>query len=82
MKPLVGRFAPATRCADRVGHVDGELRLLVLPDASTCALLELAEPEPLLRIESLAYSASGRPLEHCRALHRCKASRLHVKTTT
>jgi GntR family transcriptional regulator len=54
----------------------------VLPDASTCALLELAEPEPLLRIESLAYSASGRPLEHYRALHRCRASRLHVKTTT
>lgn len=54
----------------------------VLPDASTCALLGLAEPEPLLRIESLAYGPTGRPLEHYRALHRCKTSRLHVKTTT
>lgn len=54
----------------------------VLPDAATCSLLELDEPEPLLRIESLAYSATGRPLEHYRALHRCKTSRLHVKTTT
>lgn len=54
----------------------------VLPDASVCALLEMAEPEPLLRIESIAYSSSGRPLEHYRALHRCKSSRLHVKTTT
>ncbi|HUG23495.1 GntR family transcriptional regulator [Piscinibacter sp.] len=54
----------------------------VMPDASTCLLLALAEPEPLLRIESLAYGPTGRPLEHYHALHRCKASRLHVKTTT
>ena len=54
----------------------------VLPDAETCRLLELEGPEPLLRIESLAYGPTGRPLEHYLALHRCKASRLHVKTTT
>lgn len=54
----------------------------VLPDAETCALLGMTEPEPLLRIESIAYGADGRPLEHYRALHRCKSSRLHVQTTT
>ena len=53
----------------------------VLPDASTQELLGLAAPEPLLRIESIAYSANGRPVEHYRALHRCQSSRLHVKTT-
>ena len=42
----------------------------------------MTEPEPLLRIESIAYGANGRPLEHYRALHRCKSSRLHVQTTT
>jgi len=40
-----------------------------------------ASAEPLLRIESIAYGANGRPLEHYRALHRCKSSRLHVQTT-
>ncbi|HEX5685898.1 MAG TPA: GntR family transcriptional regulator [Ideonella sp.] len=54
----------------------------VLPDAETCRLLELATPEALLRIESIAYGPSGRPLEHYRALHRCATSRLHVQTTT
>jgi GntR family transcriptional regulator len=54
----------------------------VLPDAATCELLGLATPEPLLRIESLATNSSGRPLEHYVALHRCKTSRLHMKTTT
>lgn len=54
----------------------------VLPDAQTCELLALPQPEPLLRIESIAYGANGRPLEHYRALHRCKSSRLHVQTTT
>ncbi|MGF6349832.1 GntR family transcriptional regulator [Variovorax sp. W2I14] len=54
----------------------------VLPDAETCKLLDLPHPEPLLRIESIAYGANGRPLEHYRALHRCKTSRLHVQTTT
>ena len=54
----------------------------VLPDDQTCRLLALPGPEPLLRIESIAYGANGRPLEHYRALHRCKTSRLHVQTTT
>lgn len=54
----------------------------VLPDGPTAALLEVTEPEPLLRIESIAYGANGRAIEHYRALHRCKASRLHVQTTT
>ena len=54
----------------------------VLPDAATSQLLEMATPEALLRIESIAYGANGRPIEHYRALHRCTASRLHVQTTT
>ncbi len=54
----------------------------IQPDAETCELLGMKEPEPLLRIESIAYGANGRPLEHYRALHRCKSSRLHVQTTT
>ena len=54
----------------------------VQPDAQTCELLGMKEPEPLLRIESIAYGANGRALEHYRALHRCKSSRLHVQTTT
>jgi GntR family transcriptional regulator len=54
----------------------------VLPDADTARLLALSEPEPLLRIESIAYNPSGRALEYYQALHRCKSSRLHVKTTT
>jgi len=54
----------------------------VLPDAPTRALLEMDTTEPLLRIESIAYGANGRALEHYRALHRCQSSRLHVKTTT
>lgn len=54
----------------------------VLPDADTSQLLEMATPEALLRIESIAYGANGRPIEHYRALHRCTASRLHVQTTT
>ncbi|QRF57318.1 GntR family transcriptional regulator [Variovorax sp. UC122_21] len=54
----------------------------VLPDAQTCELLNLSAPEPLLRIESIAYGLNGRPLEHYLALHRSKSSRLHVQTTT
>lgn len=54
----------------------------VLPDDDTARLLDLAQPEPLLRIESIAYNANGRALEHYTALHRCTSSRLHVKTTT
>lgn len=54
----------------------------VLPDARTRALLEMDAAEPLLRIESIAYGPNGRALEHYRALHRCRSSRLHVKTTT
>lgn len=54
----------------------------VLPDGPTAGLLEVTGPEPLLRIESIAYGANGRALEHYRALHRCKSSRLHVQTTT
>lgn len=54
----------------------------VLPDADTRELLGISAQEPLLRIESIAYGANGRPVEHYRALHRCQSSRLHVKTTT
>lgn len=54
----------------------------VIPDADTQALLGITAQEPLLRIESIAYGANGRPVEHYRALHRCQSSRLHVKTTT
>lgn len=54
----------------------------VLPDAQTRELLDIDSSEPLLRIESIAYGANGRPLEHYQALHRCRSSRLHVKTTT
>lgn len=54
----------------------------VLPDTETHALLALTTPEPLLRIESIAYASTGRPVEHYRALHRCQSSRLHVQTST
>lgn len=54
----------------------------VLADAQNSALLEITGHEPLLRIESVAFGANGRPLEHYRALHRCQSSRLHVQTTT
>jgi GntR family transcriptional regulator len=54
----------------------------VLPDEATAELLGLTVPEPLLRIESLAFNHNGRVVEHYKALHRCKTSRLHVKTTT
>jgi GntR family transcriptional regulator len=54
----------------------------VLADATTHALLQMGDPEPLLQIESIAYGSNGRPLEHYRALHRCRSSRLHVQTTT
>lgn len=53
----------------------------VLADAPTCELLKLDQPEPLLRIESIAYGAKGRPVEYYRALHRCGSSRLHVQTS-
>ncbi|MET0209728.1 MAG: GntR family transcriptional regulator [Burkholderiaceae bacterium] len=54
----------------------------VLPDAETSRLLEMVELEPLLQIESIAYGPNGRAIEHYRALHRCKSSRLHVQTKT
>jgi GntR family transcriptional regulator len=54
----------------------------VLADAPTCELLGITNAEPLLRIESVAYGANGRPLEYYQALHRCQSSRLHVQTTT
>jgi GntR family transcriptional regulator len=54
----------------------------VLADAQSSALLEITGHEPLLRIESVAFGANGRPLEHYSALHRCQSSRLHVQTTT
>ncbi|MDW5440936.1 GntR family transcriptional regulator [Polaromonas sp. SM01] len=53
----------------------------VLSDGPTSELLKLAQPTPLLRIESIAYGANGRPVEYYRALHRCESSRLHVQTT-
>ncbi|MDR2335851.1 MAG: GntR family transcriptional regulator [Burkholderiaceae bacterium] len=53
----------------------------VMPDETTRQLLEISDHEPLLRIESIAYGANGRPVEHYRALHRCQSNRLHVKTT-
>jgi GntR family transcriptional regulator len=54
----------------------------VVPDVETAALLQIATSEPLLRIESVAYSSTGRALEYYRALHRCQSSRLHVQTST
>lgn len=54
----------------------------VLPEGDTAALLMVTPMEPLLRIESIAYGANGRPIEYYRAVHRCKTSRLHVQTTT
>lgn len=53
----------------------------VLPDETTRTCLGIEGQEPLLRIESIAYGASGRPVEHYCAVHRCQSSRLHVKTT-
>lgn len=54
----------------------------VLPDADTSRLLGISTQEPLMRIESIAYGGSGRPVEFYRALHRCQSSRLHLQTTT
>ena len=54
----------------------------VMPDAKTSELLGITAVEPLMRIESIAYSSNGRPLEYYNALHRCQSSRLHVQTTT
>jgi GntR family transcriptional regulator len=52
----------------------------VLPDARTRELLQIDSLEPLLRIESIAYAANGRAIEHYVALHRCQSTRLHVRT--
>lgn len=52
----------------------------VLPDARTRELLQIESSEPLLRIESIAYAANGRAIEHYVALHRCQSTRLHVRT--
>lgn len=52
----------------------------VLPDARTRELLQIESSEPLLRIESIAYAANGRAIEHYMALHRCQSTRLHVRT--
>ena len=76
---------PIFRAPDlgRVGALPAQRVLdAVLPDAPTRELLGVAADEPLLRLESIAYGANGRPIEHYQALHRCQASRLHVKTTT
>ena len=54
----------------------------VMADEDTRKLLELPPSEPLLRIESVAYGANGRPVEHYRALHRCRSSRLHLQIKT
>ncbi len=54
----------------------------VLPDADTMALLQLETLEPLLRIESVAFTKEGRAVEHYVALHRCQNTRLHVRTQT
>lgn len=51
-----------------------------MPDEETSELLQLRGPEPLLRIESVAYAANGRAVEHYLALHRCQSSRLHLVT--
>jgi GntR family transcriptional regulator len=51
-----------------------------LPDAETMELLQLEVPEPLLRIESVAFTKDGRAVEHYVALHRCQNTRLHVRT--
>ena len=64
------------------GYTKFQLKVGGDADADTQALLGITAQEPLLRIESIAYSANGRPVEHYRALHRCQWSRLHVKTTT
>ena len=53
----------------------------VLPDTQTSVLMQITGHEPLMRIESVAFGANGRPLEHYFALHRCQSSRLHVQTT-
>ncbi|MFZ4287377.1 GntR family transcriptional regulator [Variovorax sp. HJSM1_2] len=52
----------------------------VLPAAEERELLQIDSTEPLLRIESIAYAANGRTLEHYIALHRCQSTRLHVRT--
>ena len=52
----------------------------VLPPAEERELLQIDATEPLLRIESIAYAANGRTLEHYIALHRCQSTRLHVRT--
>jgi GntR family transcriptional regulator len=52
----------------------------VLPTAEDRELLQIDATEPLLRIESIAYAANGRTLEHYIALHRCQSTRLHVRT--
>ena len=52
----------------------------VLPAAEERELLQIDATEPLLRIESIAYAANGRTLEHYIALHRCQSTRLHVRT--
>ena len=64
-------------------HGGTAINLVIDSDAMRTAAIRvptgsLSDP----RIESIAYGANGRPIEHYRAVHRCKNSRLHVQTTT
>jgi len=52
----------------------------VLPDEEMSTLLKLDTLEPLLRIESVAFTKEGRAVEHYIAWHRCKDTRLHIRT--
>ena len=52
----------------------------VVPDPKTMELLQLSTLEPLLRIESIAFTKDGRAVEHYVALHRCQNTRLHIRT--
>jgi GntR family transcriptional regulator len=52
----------------------------VLPDKESMELLQVEANEPLLRIESIAYTSDDRAVEHYIALHRCHDTRLHIRT--
>ena len=75
---MISRHAQASTDPDRTPW----LRLALALSLGAAVSLGITAQEPLLRIESIAYGANGRPVEHYRALHRCQSSRLHVKTTT
>ncbi len=50
----------------------------VLPTREEAALMEVAPTTPLLRIESISWTADGRAIEHYDALYLTEGSRLHV----